>query len=105
MRKQARLFFGKLISGYADRVLFEHLAKILWALEADLSEIIEVELVGDDPAPPKEGRYERVNRNAAVYKAKRKERNAQKRKQKAIEAASGKAKPKAISKAKGKKNR
>ena len=85
---------SKLISGYADQIKFEHLEKIMTALEADLSEIIEVQWVGDEPPLPREGRYERVNRNAAYHKEQRKKRNAEKRKSKTAAEVSGNAKPK-----------
>ena len=71
---------SKLISGYADQIKLEHLGKIMTALEADITEIIEVQWVGEEPRLPREGRYERVNRNAAYYKEQRKKMNAEKRK-------------------------
>ena len=85
---------SKLISGYADQIKLEHLGKIMTALEADITEIIEVQWVGEEPRLPREGRYERVNRNAAYYKEQRKKMNAEKRKNRTSAEVSGNAKPK-----------
>ena len=90
---------AKLITGYADRAKFEHLSLIMTELECDLSEIIEVEWVGEEVIPPREGRYERVNRKAAHLKTLRKLKNAEKRKRKAAAQAAGNVKPKGEGKA------